>query len=110
MVGVGADRGVYNAWNKAIPHANGRWLCFLGADDKLAAQDVMSRMAPHLATAEGHFRVVYGSIDLVDESGRTTASSGGHWSAAGPLFRREMSIPLRHVPPSIALRGARPVR
>ena len=26
------DSGIYNAWNKAIPKANGDWLCFLGSD------------------------------------------------------------------------------
>lgn len=30
------DRGVYSAWNKALERATGRWVCFLGADDKLA--------------------------------------------------------------------------
>jgi glycosyltransferase involved in cell wall biosynthesis len=30
------DRGVYSAWNKALERAIGRWVCFLGADDKLA--------------------------------------------------------------------------
>ncbi len=29
------DRGVYNAWNKALARARGAWVCFLGADDRL---------------------------------------------------------------------------
>jgi glycosyltransferase involved in cell wall biosynthesis len=32
----GADNGVYHAWNKALQHANGAWVCFLGADDRFA--------------------------------------------------------------------------
>ena len=28
------DRGVYNAWNKALDHVTGDWVCFLGADDR----------------------------------------------------------------------------
>ena len=27
------DTGIYNAWNKAIPYACGKWLVFLGDDD-----------------------------------------------------------------------------
>lgn len=27
------DRGIYHAWNKALRHADGEWICFLGADD-----------------------------------------------------------------------------
>ena len=30
------DRGVYHAWNKALRRATGTWVCFLGADDRLA--------------------------------------------------------------------------
>ena len=28
------DRGVYDAWNKALQIARGEWICFLGADDE----------------------------------------------------------------------------
>ncbi len=29
------DNGIYDAWNKALPLARGRWVLFLGADDAL---------------------------------------------------------------------------
>lgn len=29
------DKGIYDAWNKGILHANGEWVMFLGADDQL---------------------------------------------------------------------------
>ncbi len=29
------DKGIYDAMNKAVKHASGNWLLFLGADDKL---------------------------------------------------------------------------
>lgn len=29
------DRGIYDAWNKGIMASNGKWIMFLGADDKL---------------------------------------------------------------------------
>ena len=87
------DAGVYDAWNKAVRHAQGDWICFLGSDDELARGDVMRRMAPSLANAEGRFRVVYGSIELADHDGRITGTSGRPWSEAGPRFPLEMSIP-----------------
>jgi glycosyltransferase involved in cell wall biosynthesis len=30
------DEGVYAAWNKALPLCSGRYVCFIGADDRLA--------------------------------------------------------------------------
>src|SRR5215475_3350080 len=30
------DRGIADAWNKAVPRAGGEWVLFLGADDVLA--------------------------------------------------------------------------
>ncbi|MDA3897412.1 MAG: glycosyltransferase [Desulfobacteraceae bacterium] len=27
------DRGIYHAWNKALEHAEGEWICFIGSDD-----------------------------------------------------------------------------
>ncbi|HEU4867664.1 MAG TPA: glycosyltransferase family 2 protein [Actinomycetota bacterium] len=35
------DRGVYHAWNKALERATGRWVCFLGADDRLAGSGTL---------------------------------------------------------------------
>lgn len=35
------DRGIYDAWNKAIIQAKGEWVYFLGADDVLHAPDFL---------------------------------------------------------------------
>ena len=48
------DSGLYNAWNKAIPHAKGEWICFLGADDVLATSGVVRQMLPFLWSCSGH--------------------------------------------------------
>ena len=28
-----SDKGIYDAWNKGLPHVRGTWVLFLGADD-----------------------------------------------------------------------------
>lgn len=53
------DRGIYDAMNKGIDRARGEWLYFLGADDALAAPDVLARCAQHLRTGAA---VVYGDV------------------------------------------------
>src|SRR3990170_1119466 len=39
------DRGIYHAWNKALAHAHGEWICFLGADDYFWSPTSLSRVA-----------------------------------------------------------------
>jgi glycosyltransferase involved in cell wall biosynthesis len=38
------DRGVYHAWNKALERATGAWICFLGADDRLAGPGTLKNL------------------------------------------------------------------
>jgi glycosyltransferase involved in cell wall biosynthesis len=87
------DRGVYHAWNKALEHATGDWICFLGADDRFAAPDVLSRMAPHLTAAEADYRVVYGTIQVVDRDGEVTMTVGSPWDEIADEFRQRMTLP-----------------
>ena len=38
------DAGIYDAWNKALPHTRGDYICFLGADDAWADRQALSRL------------------------------------------------------------------
>src|SRR5665647_574950 len=42
------DSGIYNAWNKALGHANGDWIYFLGSDDYLWKSNVFEEIIPHM--------------------------------------------------------------
>ena len=63
------DGGIYQAWNKALDHATGDWICFLGADDRYHAPDVLASVASVLAAEGGRHRVVYGSLDMLSPDG-----------------------------------------
>src|SRR5262249_20676722 len=68
------ERGIADAWNRAITQESGAWVLFLGADDVLAAPTVLSRAAARLASLpQGpgltYPRVAYGQVALVDDGG-----------------------------------------
>ena len=58
------DQGIGDAWNKAVNRASGEWLLFLGADDSLAAPDVISTAASFLVDSYPTYRVVYGRVAM----------------------------------------------
>ncbi|MDR3371566.1 glycosyltransferase family 2 protein [Rhodoferax sp.] len=87
------DRGIYNAWNKALARATGDWICFLGADDYLWEAQVVARMAETLALIPVNIRVAYGQIMLLDQNGVPLHKVGQPWSGVKTRFMQAMSIP-----------------
>jgi glycosyltransferase involved in cell wall biosynthesis len=64
------DNGIYDAWNKAIPQAKGRWLLFIGADDRLASPNVIEKLEEEIErTNLTHHDLLYFPVELVDKSG-----------------------------------------
>jgi glycosyltransferase involved in cell wall biosynthesis len=87
------DRGIYHAWNKALAHAHGEWICFLGADDFLWEPSVLERVVAQLRKLPQDTRVSYGRIMLIGEDGEPTRSVGQPWEQVKASFREHMSIP-----------------
>ncbi len=61
------DRGLYDAWNKALLEARGEWICFLGADDQLLPGCVSAYMA--LAAKNPEAEYLCARVRLVYQSG-----------------------------------------
>ena len=57
------DSGVYDAINKGILKATGDWIYILGSDDRLASNDVLETITPHLTTSN---TLVFGSVRNVN--------------------------------------------
>jgi len=74
------DGGIYQAWNKALGHVTGDWICFLGADDRYHAPDVMAKIALALLDDHGRHRVVFGIIDMLASDGSVVSSRGSPWN------------------------------
>jgi glycosyltransferase involved in cell wall biosynthesis len=90
-----SDRGIYHAWNKALKHACGEWVCFLGADDFFWSPHALTEMAPFLIeAAERGIRIVYGQVVKINQ--------------AGSVLRVEGSFPTRRFPKRGRNTGSRP--
>ncbi len=59
------DQGLYDAMNKGIKRARGRYIIFLNAGDAFASDTVLARLAQ---LTSGNPGVIYGQTQLVDQS------------------------------------------
>lgn len=87
------DNGIYSAWNKALKHATGDWICFLGADDYFYNERVLAEICANLGGLAPKIRVVYAQVMLIDALGEPIFAVGENWQKAGKLFPKLMSIP-----------------
>ena len=55
------DAGIYDAWNQALDHANGDYVCFLGADDTWETADTLKVLFSSIGSRR---------FDLVTSRGR----------------------------------------
>ena len=87
------DDGIYDAWNKAIVHARGRWICFVGVDDRFATPHALAAMLAHLRQAERDgIRFVYGQVDWVDPFDQQAKPFHKPWPQVRALFRDDMPL------------------
>lgn len=74
------DSGIYDAWNLALAHAKGEYVCFLGADDALHATDTLQTLFS--AIGDGTYDVVTSRGMLRDTRWRPTHPIGTPWGEA----------------------------
>lgn len=88
------DTGVFNAWNKALDHVTGDWVCFLGADDRYRDANVMATMAAAMVADGGEHRVLYAGIDRHLVDGRLNERHDREWTRRRRRrFRQGIMIP-----------------
>lgn len=98
------DRGLYDAMNKGIAAATGRYLIFLNAGDKFHSPDTLQLLADTVAR-EDTPGIVYGQTLIVDDAGRTVGER--HLRApveltlnsfaSGMLVCHQAFVPLRRI-------------
>jgi len=87
------DGGIYNAWNKALPHINGEWVQFLGADDYLHAPDTMELVSQILEETPAEIDVAYGKVALFSKDGEIRAWYGNPWNETKHSFFHGKCLP-----------------
>ena len=60
------DKGVYDAWNKAVVKAHGTWITFIGSDDMLLP-DAIEKYRSFFKKCGDNFDIVSGKIHYVDK-------------------------------------------
>jgi glycosyltransferase involved in cell wall biosynthesis len=74
------DNGIYHAWNKALGHTTGNWICFLGSDDYFWKSSVFEEIIPSMIKAESlGIRMVYGQVARVTENDEISCIEGDSW-------------------------------
>lgn len=80
------DHGIYHAWNKGLEHAQGEWICFLGADDQFANSHVLQNVAERLKSSYPEYNVIYGQVKMINALGAEIAQLGAHWDKVRNRF------------------------
>lgn len=71
----GKDNGIYDAMNKGINQASGKWLYFLGSDDRLYHERVLETISTVLSTTASE--MVYGNVKMNGDT---------RWAADGAVY------------------------
>jgi glycosyltransferase involved in cell wall biosynthesis len=80
------DKGIYDAWNKALTLATGEWIAFLGADDILLPGAIQSYMDAAIQKPDAEY--ISSNVRLLYPSGATKVI-GQPWS--WPSFQNRMT-------------------
>lgn len=77
------DRGIYDAWNRALPHCRGRYVMFLGADDRLASPDVLARLRSAIGTGDPDLVTSHGVLERDGTAVSGKIGKAYDWGAIG---------------------------
>jgi len=88
------DNGVYEAWNKVLPRANGEWIYFIGADDFFWGRDAVERIVDILVTIPKNILIAYAKVMLISNySNDELDILGRPWEKTKKTFKSISSIP-----------------
>lgn len=83
------DKGIYDAWNKALRVAKGEWISFVGADDFLYP-DAIQKYVDFIPFAGVGVEYISAKAELIDENFDILRIIGKAWNWG--VFRRFMNV------------------
>ncbi len=83
------DKGIYDAWNKAVSVANGEWIMFLGSDDTLVI-DAVESYIKHIYNLSTYIEYISAKVDLINNDNKIIRTIGNAWNWTA--FRRYMNV------------------
>lgn len=88
------DQGIYDAWNKGLQHTHGRWIGFMGADDRFASTQAIKRLGDAVAKLPTEVTIIYPRAVYVDERDTIYWEKGDAWNIEQPrLLQGTMAVP-----------------
>jgi len=87
------DRGIYDAWNKAVSHVKADWVWFFGCDDHLAGPEAIATLKRELGALDPSVRLAYVRVGIAMADGRIVETMGEPWPSLKPKLRHNMLIP-----------------
>lgn len=87
------DKGIYDAWNKALMQAKGEWICFIGADDYFINKDVIKEFVEKLDRfKKSGIKFVFGKVHQIDEQNNLLEEHGEPWEIGKKMFAKKMTL------------------
>jgi glycosyltransferase involved in cell wall biosynthesis len=75
------DGGIYDAMNKAMDKATGKWFFFMGSDDWFYDENVLETIAGCISTTKAN--VIYGSAKIIGDTG---------WASDGHIYDGKFTL------------------
>jgi glycosyltransferase involved in cell wall biosynthesis len=93
------DRGVYDAFNKAVRLGTGEWTVFLGAGDVFHDPRVLEHVAEATRTVDASTELIYGKVSIIDSKNkpmktlnRPWGQMRGRWLGGRPVFPHHQGV------------------